>query len=89
MTISREYAPSEFYGESVPLVSLKTTAARGTLVGKRIGYDLSYSASSLVGRVTGAGPRGYIEIDGEPAYLGSVTQLVVLHDQETNGRWKA
>lgn len=81
----REYAPSEFDGERA---GIRRKADREKLVGKRVGYDLRGSSMSHVGRVTGPGGRGTIEIGGGLMDVSEITQLVVLNDQTNQGKWR-
>lgn len=81
----REYAASEFDGTPA---GVRRKADREKLIGKRVGYDLKGSSFSNVGRVTGAGGRGTIEIDEGLVALTDITQLVVLNDQTYKGKWR-
>lgn len=78
----RRYELSTFNGKQVPFKYIKE---RRALIGKRIGYDVCYSAFSQFGYIEDATIHGFKMRDGSDIRWRDLQQVVVLVNQgETN-----
>lgn len=73
----RKYEPTKFDGEKV---EFKTIAQRRALIGKRVGYDTTYSTYAHYGVVTDTN-RTEICVDNSWVYVSQIEQIVVLNQQ--------